>query len=383
MDDDDAIILLFLTLVAAAHQLICSFYILFDDLPTVQEKKRDLKRKRQMTPYKRNVSCRYSTATSALVAKDCLGGILEDSNRAYMKSVTHLHEWQFFALAEKLKDLILHPRLRPDGTRPKVRCKPLKFDIYHRLFFVLRWLNDGMYYRSRETDTGYAKSSVHEDLVHVLHAIVEGLDAHLSWPDENHRRELALVFPGILNGCIGVGDVKEYEIEKPKDSIKEKRSWSGKKKINSYKMLSVMDHTGRYIFLCICLGKNDREVFTGSPLYLQEGQYFSDDQWVSCDGAFEGDGRFLCSYKNPGNDAIRIRYNLAFREVRQGVENSYGRVGMWFPLLGNNKKKLPYSEKAFFLAIHAAARLHNWIMDTENLSYSALESPEGLFRNYY
>ncbi len=24
----------------------------------------------------------------------------------------------------------------------------------------------------------------------------------------------------------------------------------------------------------------------------------------------------------------KIRYNLAFREVRQGVENSYGRVGM-------------------------------------------------------
>jgi hypothetical protein len=125
-----------------------------------------------------------------------------------------------------------------------------------------------MYYRSREADTGYVKSSVHEDLVHVLHAIVEGLDEHLSWPDENRRHELARVFPGILNGCIGVGDVKEYEIKKPKDSIKEKRSWSGKKKINSYKMLNVMDHTGRYIFLCICLGKNDREVFTGSPLYF-------------------------------------------------------------------------------------------------------------------
>jgi hypothetical protein len=234
-----------------------------------------------------------------------------------------------------------------------------------------------MYYRSREADTGYAKSSVHEDLVHVLHAIVEGLDEHLSWPDENRRRELAVVFPGILNGCIGVGDVKEYEIKKLKDSIKEKRSWSGKKKINSYKMLSVMDHTGRYIFLRICLGKNDGEVFTGSPLYFQEGQFFSDDQWVSSDGAFEGDGRFLCSYRNPGND------NLAFREVRQGVENSYGRVGMWFPLLGNNKKKLPYSETVLFLAIHAAARLHNWIMDTENLSYSAIESPAGLFRNYY
>jgi hypothetical protein len=66
-----------------------------------------------------------------------------------------------------------------------------------------------------------------------------------------------------------------------------------------------------------------------------------------------------------------------------GVENSYGRVGMWFPLLGNNKKKLPYSEKVLFLAVYAAAQLHNWIMDSEGLLYSALESPEGLYSSYY
>jgi hypothetical protein len=38
MNDDDTIIFIFL--VTAAHQLICSFYILFDDLPTVKEKTR-------------------------------------------------------------------------------------------------------------------------------------------------------------------------------------------------------------------------------------------------------------------------------------------------------------------------------------------------------
>jgi hypothetical protein len=28
--------------------------------------------------------------------------------------------------------------------------------------------------------------------------------------------------------------------------------------------------------------------------------YFSDDEWVSSDATFDGDGRFICSYKNPG-----------------------------------------------------------------------------------
>ena len=383
MDDDDLIIIVVIACVAAVHQLITAYSILFDDLPTAREKRLAKKRQREVTPYKRNVSARYSTPISLLEPRNCLADVVKDSDRAYMKKLTHLHEWQFFALAEKLEPLIIHARQREDGSRPEVRRRPLKFDHFHRLYFCLRWLNDGFFHRSREVETGWCKSSVQEDLVHVLTAIVEGLDDHLTWPDADRRQEFARTFPGILRGCIGVGDVKEFEIEKPKDSMKERQSWSGKKKMNSYKMLSVMDHTGRFIFVRLCLGRNDREVLTSSPLYLLEGDYFSDNEWVSSDGAFDGDGRFLCSYKNPGNDPVKIRYNLAFREVRQGVENSYQRAGAWFPLLGNNQKKLPYSEKVFFLTVHAAARLHNWIVDSENLSYSALESPEGLFRNYY
>ncbi len=84
----------------------------------------------------------------------------------------------------------------------------------------------------------------------------------------------------------------------------------------------------------------------------------------------------LCSYKNPGNDCNKIIFNLAFHEVRTGAENSYQRVGAWFPLLGNNKHKLPYKEHTLILAIQAAAQLHNFILNTEHLSYSAYESTE-------
>jgi hypothetical protein len=186
-------------------------------------------------------------------------------------------------------------------------------------------VNDGLFYRSREADTCHAKSSVQEDLFHVLTAIVEGLDEHLSWPDENHRHELDVTFSWHLSGCIGVCDVKEYEIEKPKDCTLEKSSWRGGK-ISSHMMLSVMEHTDHYIFHHVCLGKNDIEGFTGSPLYLHEGEFFSDNQWVLSDGAFDRDGQFICSDKNPGNEPDKIPNNLAFFEVRQGVENSYGKV---------------------------------------------------------
>jgi hypothetical protein len=80
-------------------------------------------------------------------------------------------------------------------------------------------------------------------------------------------------------------------------------SWSGKKKINSYKLLSIMDHSGWYIYARVCLGKNDREVLMSSPLYLQEGDYFSEDGFMVAN--FDGDGIFHCSYKNPGNDKVK------------------------------------------------------------------------------
>jgi hypothetical protein len=50
--------------------------------------------------------------------------------------------------------------------------------------------------------------------------------------------------------------------------------------------------------------------------------------------------------------------------------------------LGNNKHKLPYLDRALLLTIHVAIRLHNYIMNTEHLSYSSLESVDNIYINY-
>jgi hypothetical protein len=119
-------------------------------------------------------------------------------------------------------------------------------------------------------------------------------------------------------------------------------------------------------------------VYTSSPLYLHEGEYFSDGEFLAANNASNGDGRLYCSYKNPGNGPTKILFNLVWHEVQTTVENSYQRLCASFPLLENKKKKLLYSQHMLFLAIHASARLHNWMMITKSLSYSADESPEVL-----
>jgi hypothetical protein len=83
-------------------------------------------------------------------------------------------------------------------------------DHYHHLYYCLKWLNDGNFYKTQEADIGYGKSSIQEDIVHILQAIVKGLEAKLQWLDAEKRQQLATAFPGMFSGCIGVADVKEY-----------------------------------------------------------------------------------------------------------------------------------------------------------------------------
>jgi hypothetical protein len=57
---------------------------------------------------------------------------------------------------------------------------------------------------------------------------------------------VASTYDGIFHGCISISDVNEFEIEKPGDPVMKRRSFSGKIKINSFK---IMDISGHYTFV--------------------------------------------------------------------------------------------------------------------------------------
>jgi hypothetical protein len=92
----------YMVVVAAAaiciQQLLAAYLIIFDDVPTASEARAAKKRKCELTPYKRNLSVVYGTPTTELEHIPVLELILQDINRPYMKSVTHLHGWQFLVL---------------------------------------------------------------------------------------------------------------------------------------------------------------------------------------------------------------------------------------------------------------------------------------------
>lgn len=77
--------------------------------------------------------------------------------------------------------------------------------------------------------------------------------------------------------------------------------------------------------------------------------------------------------------AAKEEFNPAFKEVRVHVENAFGRVQMWFPLLGVEKAYWTYDEELLSLSIGAATKLHNWMLRRRGLDYN----PENSNRNHY
>jgi hypothetical protein len=161
---------------------------------------------------------KYNHPTTTLTAKQTLEEVLIDDNWAYMYKLTHLHLWQFFVFAERLWPFLEQPRDGKQKVGP--HCKHYHF---HHPFFCLKLLNDGNYFHTREVESRWGKSSIHRDTCHVLQAIVEGLDDELQWPNVDQCQQLAETYDGVFCGCIGISDVKEFEIKNPVDPVKERK----------------------------------------------------------------------------------------------------------------------------------------------------------------
>ena len=118
-------------------------------------------------------------------------------------------------------------------------------------FFVVIFnmlLSDDREFKKMEFDTGWSKSSIAEDIPHILLAIIEGLDDEVQWLNDEQRHALATQFDGIFSNCIGIIDVWECQINKSKNKLKEKATYSGKKKNNTKKVLAIIDYRGYFIF---------------------------------------------------------------------------------------------------------------------------------------
>ena len=353
----------------------------------IQEKN---KRKRELEerPIMENLCSRYlGKPQLPLPYQDRFGNLCADPNRNYCKKLTHMFSWEILDLANLLKDEIEKPRETKHREPPKGKKgfgRPPKYDHINRLLFVLEWLSDGSKCDKQEFDNSYARSSCDDDLYHILKAINTVLKDEVKWPTAEERRENYLAYNGIFTNCVGVLDIWEHFISKSKDPKLEHDTFSGKAGRNTRKTIGAINKYGHFIYVQTGLvGRpNDRDTLTRSKLYMNAGEYFTLGEKLATDGGFQGDGPLIISYSNVDTPEKAI-YNVAFKEVRVGIENAFGRVQMWFPILGIEKCYWNYDDDLLELAVGAATKLHNWMLKHRNVSYNALDDPRNFHRNLY
>ena len=353
-----------------------------------ESKRQRLKERVGELPYMKNLSFRYWNGPQApLVYQDRYARLIADPGRQYCKKLTHLFDWEILDLAELMKVEIERPRStswrpRPSNPQGSKRGRPTKADYLSRLCMVLEWLGSGESGDRAELEYGISKTSIVEDKKHILKAINKVLQDQISWPDAEERSELCTNYLGIFAGVVGILDCTEHFVEKSSDQALENATFSGKANANTYKTLAVIDKTGlfRYMETMVVGKRNDRDMWTSCKLYLERGFYFSEDQCVAADGGFQGDGPIIYSFDDL-TDETRALYNLAFKETRVGVENAFGRVQLWFPILGVLLREWTYDDELLELAIGASFKLHNWILKNRRLNYDAQNNPLNHFNH--
>ena len=362
-----------------------------DDSESDRRRKRKLEH--EALPFMQNKARVFGAPQLPLESRDRFGRMVEDPNRNYCKKLTHMYSWEIQDLADLLKEEICAPR--QTAWRKKRRNaeqhgnvhpggRPPKHNHVNRLLFVLEWLSKGSTGDAEEFETGWSKTSCVEDKKHVLKAINKVLADEVKWPDAEQRREHYSTYSGIFANVVGILDIWEHPYKKSKDPEIEHKTFSGKANTNTKKTIGIIDKSGYFIYYKTNLfGRpNDRDTWTSSELYMNAGKYFSEGERVAADGGFAGDGPCVISFSKV-DDRDKALYNVAFKEVRVGIENAFGRIQMWFPILGINLAYWKYDDEMLELAVGAAIKLHNWMLRKRGLAYDAQENPNNFHRDMY
>lgn len=311
--------------------------------------------------------------------------LIKDPSRQYFQIFTSFCVWEFVFLADYLKSYINTSR---NNSQHKSSCN-IKRDHYHRLYYTLFWLCTNAEYRQMEFYFGWSKHVLQLDIIHVLLAIINGLDNFIVWPNAQERLTLSTVNTGILKGCVGIVDACEFPIDKSKNKEIERITYSGKARTNTKKLMGVIDMWGYFRFIVTDTNGsvNDREQFIGSLLCTKRCDYFSEGEYVIGDGIYRGDGPIKVAYDSSelSNDPDKTKsiFNSAFTEVRKKVECAFNRIKMWFPCIGNKTERWNHSTELLNLVLHAVCRLHNWKLQIRNLNYSPQSDPKALFSKYW
>ena len=208
---------------AAATATIATIVMMLDE--EEEEELQSGKVRSHLLPYMKNIALfnEIGSPEQPLVKRVNVVELLSDPNRNYAQIFTALYGWEFITLADYLRPYIEVAR---NDSRLKMGNR-IKFDHYHRFYFIMYWLSTGSEYRMIEALYGWGKTCVQIEIKHMLKAIIKGLDSFVEWPSIAERQIMSNCCMGIFKICIGIMDASEHPIQRSKNKNFEKSTYSG------------------------------------------------------------------------------------------------------------------------------------------------------------
>ena len=295
------------------------------------------------------------------------------------QSTYHMSERSF----DRLVDL-LRPKL-PVNIKQSMNSssggRPITPEM--KVAIGLRFLG-GEHIKSLADIFGISRSSVTRSVGLFLDAVVTTPKLNINMPLTNRELQhhadgwgALSSADGVFDGCVGAIDGWLCCIEKP--SVKHPADYfSGHYQRYGINIQAICDSKLRFIFFGVVgTGRtNDGRAFGKCMALRRWLENLPDEYFIVGDNAYTLNCSLLIPFSGgQRHEEYNLTYNFYLSQLRIRIEMAFGRLTTKFRIFRRN---LDFSLQKSALICEAAARLHNFVIDNDDVAFRPGDSPDDM-----
>ena len=220
----------------------------------------------------------------------------------------------------------------------------------------------------------------------IILAIRESLrPLYYNWPNEEERKTISAEIQRefLLPNCIGAIDGTTFRLLKKPERV-DASDFKGRKDGYTLSGLFLFDHKRRvrYYNAGWAGSAHDNRIFLNSSLYRNADGFFSQNEYVVGDSAFQEESFCVPTYRNPTGGTLfgtKAGFNTVVGRIRVVSEHGFGNLKGRFPILSEIPIVLDHDPKTMWDIldlVDTCVILHNFIVThNENSEDNFFYSP--------
>ena len=208
---------------------------------------------------------------------------------------------------------------------------------------------------------------------------------YYNWPNEEERKTISAEIQRefLLPNCIGAMDGTTFRLLKKPERV-DASDFKGRKDGYTLSGLFLFDHKRRvrYYNTGWAGSAHDNRIFLNSSLYRNADGFFSQNEYVVGDSAFQEESFCVPTYRNPTGGTLfgtKAGFNTVVGRIRVVSEHGFGNLKGRFPILSEIPIVLDHDPKTMWDIldlVDTCVILHNFIVThNENSEDNFFYSP--------